>query len=656
MTDLTNILGGPWSPKERRVDPPEIQLAAAIRDNDLAEIDNIQIDGKIHRFGPNKTSWYIAYPDGIPAGAYGDWKQGISQRWRADMGRDLTTTETLAYKRHVQRAVEISEKQREKRAEVAGDVVTEIWNNATFAAPDHPYVRRKGIQPHGSRVTGDGRLVVPLYRNGELSSLQYISEDGSKTYHSGSSTKAAYWQIGSDDEGGPLYVAEGFATAASIHEATGQPCIVTYSASNIPLTVERLRAKDKSRDIVIVADNDSSGVGQNYADQASAKYGARVVVMPNEGEDANDYVQAGGDLVGLLQPKDEGWLIPADDFSNQPAPLKWLVKYWIQRGGLVMVHGPSGAGKSFAVLDMLMHVAAGLTEWHGFPVKPGPVVYLAGEGHHGLRGRIAAWKQHHGIDHLDMWVSKSGTDLNTLDGLASARAAIQALPMHPVGIAVDTVHRFLAGDENSAQDVKTMLDSCATLQQEFGATVILVHHTGVSDEVQHRARGSSAWKAGLDVEISVRPTSNDGPICIANAKAKDFDPPDPMHFDLESIPINGWLDEDGDPVTSAILAPGNAPKKGRPTKHQEWIRLLEQAWHRGERELKNDKPYVSRSLLREVLIDSGMSPSSVQKSLQSSQDRMIGQLSEAGVIDDFEGHGWSIIDQILSSIWLVKRD
>jgi putative DNA primase/helicase len=70
---------------------------------------------------------------------------------------------------------------------------------------------------------------------------------------------------------------------------------------------------------------------------------------------------------------------------------------------------------------------------------------------------------------------------------------------------VDTLHRFLDGDENSATDAKTMLDACSALIQEFACSVILIHHTGVSSEAQHRGRGSSAWRGALDIEISVVP-------------------------------------------------------------------------------------------------------------------------------------------------------
>ncbi len=67
-----------------------------------------------------------------------------------------------------------------------------------------------------------------------------------------------------------------------------------------------------------------------------------------------------------------------------------------------------------------------------------------------------------------------------------------------------------------------MLDACGALISEFGCSVILVHHTGVNSETQHRARGSSAWRGALDIEVSIVPTSENGdPMEIIQRKSKD---------------------------------------------------------------------------------------------------------------------------------------
>lgn len=661
MTDLTGILGGVFRPQSRMVDPPAIQLRSAIESAGLTPPDEIFIDGQIHRFRPgtkgrtgeDKAGWYIAYPDGIPAGRFGDWRSSIESSWRADIGRDLTAGEEIAYRRRQDEAIKVRDEARAKMQAEVAETVSEIWDARSAAEPEHPYLQRKGIQPHGARITGDGRLMVPMVNaEDHLVSLQYISHDGTKRYHTGGQAGGAHWCIGQTSEPGPVYMAEGFATAATIFEVTGRPCYVAFSAQNIPAVAAIARAKYP--ELVIVADNDASGVGANHAYEAAAKHGARVILPPEEGQDANDYYQAGGDLRQLLAGDSAGWLIQADDFSAEPNPIRWLIKRWIQADATVMIFGPSGGGKTFAVLDMVLHISSGLEEWQGNKVRPGSVVYLAGEGHHGLRGRIAGWKQHHGVRQVDMWVSSSGCDFNTAEGYGKAAAAIRSLPKPPSVAVIDTLHRFMAGDENSAQDAKTMLDACGSLQREFGCTVILVHHTGVSEEAQHRARGSSAWRGAMDIEIGVKPSKN-GPIQLLQSKAKDSETAEPIWATLESMPINGWKDEDGDPVTTAILQAAEAPKAGRKESDvAEDMKKLDAAWFDSGAEEIGGKPYVTRSALRAKLEEFGLKTSTINTYLNPSKGRMIDRLVSREILTP-EKDGWVVSDSAWASQMMVRK-
>jgi putative DNA primase/helicase len=644
MSDLTKILGGPWRPPESKIpDPPDLQLRRAMLSAGIEPPDQLLLDGKLHRFNSgskrDKSAWYVVYADGVPAGAFGDWREGIEQPFRADMGREYTAAEQMAMRRRMEDAKALREMERKRQADIASDTVVQIWEQAGAASPEHPYLKRKGIQPHGSRVTGDGRLIVPLYNiAGKLSSLQYIASDGSKKYHASGITAGSMYCIG-EPSPGPVYVAEGFATAATIHEATGAAVYVAYSASNLPAVVQA--ARQSSTDVVIVADNDASGVGRSYADQASAKYGARVVMPPIAG-DANDYHLAGHDLAALLKPAPSDWLVPADDWSAQPAPISWLVKHWLQEQALIMIHGPSGGGKTFVLLDMLLRMASGGGEWMGHKTKPANVVYLAGEGHHGLRGRIAAWKHHHRLDGLSMWLSRDGCDLNTPAGYQRVAEAIRALPVKPDVISVDTLHRFLLGDENSAQDAKTMLDACAALMMEFSCSVILVHHTGVSDEAQHRARGSSAWRGALDIEISVQPKQD--AITITQRKSKDAELSEPVYVELQSVAIPGWLDEDGEPVTSAVVIEGTPPKGESPdSKLAGFRKMFENAWADAGAEWEGDHPYLSRSAMKEYLIKTGVKESTAEKKMRpGTPDQLIGMLVNANILKVHQ-HGWIVL-------------
>ena len=667
MSSLENVLGGPWAPPpEKLVAPPGVQLIDAMKAAGLEPPEEIHFDGKIHRFRSgtkgspghgDKPGWYLVFGDGIPAGRFGCWRAGLEITWRADVGRKLTEFEEMAHARRINESKVLREAAQERQHKVASETVEKIWLSGIAAHPDHPYLKRKGIQTHGVRTTGDGRLMVPLYdADGTLATLQYIDEDGGKLYHPGGQTGGKYWIVGTMDEPGVLFVAEGFATAATIHEATNRPCVVAYSASNlVPVTGTLREIYGATQSIMIVADHDSSGVGQRYAEQASAKYGARMVMPPILG-DANDYAQAGHNLVGLLMPVKDDWLIPADDFCAQPSPISWLVKRWIQSQALVMVHGPSGGGKTFVVLDWCLRMASGIEDWAGHKVRQGNVVYLAGEGHHGLRGRVAAWKHHHQAGKLAMWLSKDGCDLNTPTGYLKVVEQVRMLKDRPSVIVVDTLHRFLAGDENSAQDAKTMLDACNALMQEFDCSVILVHHTGVSEEAQHRARGSSAWRGALDIEISIVPGKKDQPLQIVQRKSKDAELAETIYVDLQQVAIPGWIDEDGQPITSAVVVQAQAPAPAKKdSKIDGHRKTFENAWWACGAEIRDGLPYVSRSALRDKLSADGRKPRTIENDLSVAYpDKLIGALILAEIISPFE-HGWIVVDEVQSSAMMMRK-
>ena len=665
MADLRSILGGPWSPPaEKHIDAPEDQLRTAMLLVGITPPESIDMDGRVHRFNgdgkKDKSAWYCVFGDGIPAGRFGDWRQGLESSFRADVGRTLTAAEEMAHTRRMVEAKALRDAEITRKHEVAADTVEKIWVGCTGASPDHPYIARKGIKPHGARVTGDGRLVVPLYNSdGEMASLQYISDSGSKMYHPGGETAGNFWQVGALDEPGTVYVAEGFATAASINEATGRPCIVTYSASNILKVVPILRERfGATQSIVVVADNDESGTGQKYATQACLEHGARMVMPPVIGQDANDYALAGGDLAALLAPPANDWLIHADEFCAQPAPISWVVKHWVQDKALVMVHGPSGGGKTFVVLDWCLRVAASVPEWAGHKVKAGTVVYLAGEGHHGLRGRVAAWKHYYKADKLNMWLSKDGCDLNTPAGYLRVLENIRALHTTPKVIVVDTLHRFLSGDENSAQDAKTMLDACNALMQQFGCTVVLVHHTGVSEEAQSRARGSSAWRGALDIEISIIPAKGDQPMQIVQRKSKDAELANSVYVELLSVEIPKWIDEDNNPVTSAVVVqsektPSDNKKESDNSKD---IRKFSNAWFHTGAEDRGGAPYLSRSGLIDYLMSNdNLSEATAKTYVQPTKPgRLISNLLTSETIQAFE-FGWVVVASEAASSMMISR-
>lgn len=648
MADITNLFPeGFRPPRPQPETPPEQQFKEAIANAGMIPPDDIHFDGKIHRFSPSgkkgdDAGWYVAFSGTICAGRFGNWRDDINQTWRQNIGRELTVAEEMAYKRRMQDARKAAEEAREKRQETATDIVRMIWEGATEATESHPYIKKKGIRPHQCRVTGDGRLIVPMMIDGELVNLQYIDADGSKKFHGGGVTVGAHCIVGLPQD--TIVVCEGFADAATIYEQTGLAAICAFSAHNMTATAQV--AKSLAPKVIILADNDESGTGEREGRKAAEAVGARFIMPPHKGMDANDYWQAGHDLNQLLNPPKDDYLIPADDFCSKPVAIRWLIKGVLQRDALIMIHGPSGGGKTFVVIDLACTVAAGFPEWNGRKVHAGSVVYLAGEGHAGMRARLAAWKRHNRSGRLNMWLSKTGTDLNTPEGYTKVRDAITALPEPPALIIVDTLHRFLAGDENSAQDAKTMIDACNGLMQEFGSTVVLVHHTGVSEDAQHRARGSSAWRGALDLEFSVVPGSESEPLQFIQRKAKDSELCPPMAFEIQSHELD-WIDEDGERVKSAVLIPAEQSERVKVDKkaHKD-RRILEKAWWWSGAEVQNGKPYISRSALKRYLVQvMGNKETFANKQVKIESGELAGRLFEMDYIAE-SGHGFVIIDRI----------
>lgn len=156
----------------------------------------------------------------------------------------------------------------------AAELAAAIWNG-TEPATVHPYLIRKRVAGHGLRVgawdvvnqeTGEVRrvssnaLLVPIKdRTGRIHSLQAILPNGSKLYLAGGAKAGNFYAIGKpqDVNGRKVWVlAEGFATAASIHEATGHAALVCFDAGNLLPVAAAIRERQPDAIILIAADDD----------------------------------------------------------------------------------------------------------------------------------------------------------------------------------------------------------------------------------------------------------------------------------------------------------------------------------------------------------------------------------------------------------------
>lgn len=477
--------------------------------------------------------------------------------------------------------------------------------------------------------------------------------------------------LGRPDE--PVYIVEGEKDVLTLERCE---ILATCNAAGAGKWTSEHAAHLAGRDVIVLPDNDNPGRSHAQAvafSLAGLARSIKVVELPGlkDKGDVTDWLSTGGTVVQLqelvtsaaewtaegqeAQSSKGPWLVSLDEFCRQPAPMQWLVKRWIPRNALGMIHGPSGSGKTFFVLDMALRVASELDDWQGHKVKEGAVVILAGEGHAGLKARATAWRQQHNVSMWDGYISQSGVALDTREGVLHAIEAIKSLPKKPVLVVVDTVHCHMEGDENTAKDTGAMLASCRQIMAEFGCSVLLVHHTGHAEGARNRARGSSAWKAALDVEISVKPM--DRVAIVEQVKNKDGTPAAPRAFAVKPVTIDGWVDEDGERVTSAVAIQAEVPQtKEKPNKLDEHKKLFQAAWFGTGAEVVGDRPYISRSaLLHYLTTQRGLLNGTAETYVKPSRKgALIHDLTAAGIIEIAES-GWAVADNNLSSSMVLQK-
>lgn len=243
------------------------------------EPGRIIADGCIHRCraagdsAGKKSGWYLLHMDGLVSGAFGDWRSGAQHTWRAQ--RDVPMTPEHA--RRAQAAIAAAKLQRDReRAETrmsAKRVADRKWMAARPANPAHPYLQRKGVGVHGIRQHQD-LLVLPMRdEGGTLWNVQTITPNGAKRFQRGARKRGLYLSIGGP-VGDVLCIAEGYATAASVHEATGYPTACAFDCGNLLPVAQALRRKYPNTKIVLCADDDretAERIGKNPGIEAATR-------------------------------------------------------------------------------------------------------------------------------------------------------------------------------------------------------------------------------------------------------------------------------------------------------------------------------------------------------------------------------------------------
>lgn len=321
-----------------------------------AEGECLLLDGQKHRYkiagdrGTTRNGEYCIYCDERPAGWAKSWsaKHGVEyvvwtyyqpgeSPWSDEEKREYVK------RMEAQRAAAARQKELE-RAKASAEAARK-WEAGTEPRPGHPYLKKKGLSgTHGARQLGN-LLVLPIQNvSGSLMNIQTIAPDGEKRFHPGAPKAGGFFVIpgqspgmyektgqspdsthdfGSAEPGhspgpykktgqspGPyepfegedreVFLCEGFATGATVHEATGRTVVVAWDCGNLPKVAELLRSRYPGR-LVLAADNDHRTSGNpglaaafELAERFGIPFASPVFEADEAGSDWNDYAALHG--------------------------------------------------------------------------------------------------------------------------------------------------------------------------------------------------------------------------------------------------------------------------------------------------------------------------------------------------------------------------
>jgi len=268
--------------KEKPQLDPVQEFADELKKHDISIKDMPVMDGKWHRVrlntdkGKTRTGSYRAFLDGLPNGQikiFNVHGEGQFHKWVAT-GQTLSKEQLAAFK------IEGKEKQaaRIKERRVVQNNVAKAsekrFGESLLSSPARlgsPYLKGKRVANFGLRYAKDGNILVPVRDiNNKLWSVQTIDKDGEKRFAKDGRKTGLMHVIDPDQKigekasqaskpsigKGTVFIAEGYATAASIHEATNRPAVVAFDAGNLLAVAKAVHKKYPEAQIVIAGDND----------------------------------------------------------------------------------------------------------------------------------------------------------------------------------------------------------------------------------------------------------------------------------------------------------------------------------------------------------------------------------------------------------------
>ena len=499
--------------------------------------------------------------------------------------------------------------------------------------------------PCGIRLK-DGRIVLPLYNiNLKIRCEVSISDEGQPV--------GVKLQIGDHflvGDAEPAFVVPDILSACILFQELGITSATYVSKKNIP-AMSKLFPN---------ATFVTAGDGVRVAIESRAS----VIDLTEDGKPVSIYERfiRGDDLADLVGIESGIIIKPLWLALRSFRACEWLLKGYIATGpSLCLIFAPSGMGKTFIVIDLFLTLAYGLLSWHGIECRKARCLYMCAEGYSAVLPRIQCWMEQHNLtaSYTDDFFIENGTI--TLDDPASVDK-LQKVLDHRFGtrkpdiIAVDTMNLFMKGDENATQSATAFVQALKSISAENNCTILLVHHTGISDE--KRGRGSSVFKGSLDTELRLSRAENPEILLFDQTKnrlGRLMD--EPIAFKLEEYETSFEF-ESGDKVTSCVLKKvDNVSAVKKTTQDALDLEVLKVAFKTVYKECPNQL-VITKEQLKDFATEQWKDKGSAESSRQinpNQETRWLGRLIKAGIVKSdgagtsFEVVKTSAIDAIQNS-------
>lgn len=540
-------------------------------------VDKIIADGHIHRCPvegrPNGLDGsYKAHLDRPASIWWCNWVTGDTGTWTEKIA-PLSKEQREAMRQNIQALKAAYESRRVNAQSAAAKAASIILRDTLQASDSHPYLQKKKVPAfYGVHEGTHGELIIPLQDvEDQIKSLQFISSAGKKCFFKGGALTGSFFRIPAKEEGGPLLIAEGYATAASVHLATGFEVWAAFTAMNLKAVGLAARKQFPEREIVLCADNDcltQGNPGLTKATEAAKAVNGIVAVPHHEGRkcDFNDLHQwqsleavqeaiekarkGHGEPRQKEDPKSTQkpcvpflHCVTAHDFLNMSFPeRRMLLSPILPCQGLCMLHAARGIGKTFIALSVAYAVASGgklFDRWQA--PNPAPVLFLDGEmPAKTLQDRLASIiagttskipdRNYLRILTPDMQKGPM-PNIATREGQAAIEPFLEGVSL----VILDnlaTLARFgRSNDEESWLPVQGWLLEL----RRRGLSVLMIHHQGKGGD----QRGTSAKEDILDTVISLN-------------RPQDYNPEQGARFEVHLTKARGIYGKEANPFEAQL--------------------------------------------------------------------------------------------------------